>query len=410
MAILGVVACLAGACARSDPQTGSAATATSALDGAQATSSTEKPAGKPTPGGQLTIGIDAETDDFRPAVGQWGPSSYVVANALLDPLVALDDKGIAHPYLAESISANGDFTEWTFQLRKGVTFHDGTPVDADAVKQNLDAVKASALTGPAFVAVDAVSVVADHTLVVKMDRPWATFPATLAAQPGYVVAPATLTDPAGADGKIVGSGPFTFLDRQRDTSLKAARNGTYWQKDPDGASLPYLDELDFRVLTDGSARGASLAAGDINAMTVASTAGLLQSTADAADRGEVQRLTNAKTETDEIVLALNTTKAPFDDPIARQALAYGSDQNEMAETAYHGALPGRGACSPRRRRTTSPPKRPATPTTTRRRRRAWRPSTSRSTATRSSSPCWWRPIPRSWRSCRPTRPTWRRTA
>ena len=54
----------------------------------------------------------------------------------------------------------------------------------------------------------------------------------------------------------------------------------------------------------------------------------------------MQRLSNAKAETDEIVLALNTTREPFNDPIARQALAYGSDQNQMAETAYHGAIPG----------------------------------------------------------------------
>ena len=85
----------------------------------------------------------------------------------------------------------------------------------------------------------------------------------------------------------------------------------------------------------------------------------------------MQRLTNERAETDEIVLALNTTKEPFNDPIARQALAYGIDQNQMADIAYQGAMPGAwGMFSRELARTTSRPRRPATrPTTWRRPRR-----------------------------------------
>jgi peptide/nickel transport system substrate-binding protein len=333
------VGLLASACGGGSSP-GAAAPPTTAAVNLGATETTEKPAGKPTPGGQLSIGLDAETDDFNPAIGQWGPSSYAVANALFDPVVAFDDKGIAHPYLADSITANGDYTLWVIKLRPDVTFHDGSPVDAAALKKNLDNVKSSPLTAPAFANLQSIAVTDPLTVTVTMSRPWATFPATLGSQAGYVAAPSMIDAAGGPNAPIVGSGPFSYVDRQRDSFVKTKRNDHYWQKDKDGVALPYIDALDFEVMPDGAKRDSALAAGDINAMTVASTAGLLQSTAEAANRGEVQRLSNAKTETDEIVLALNTSKPPFDDPLARQALAYGTDQDAMAEKAYHGALPG----------------------------------------------------------------------
>ncbi len=338
MAILVTISCWAAvACSSSSSSKDSAAQTGSTLAG---TNTTERPAGKPKPGGQLTMGLANETNDFNPAVGQWSPSSYSVANALLDPMVALDDKGIAHPFLVETITANADFTEWVFTTRPGITFHDGTPVDAAAIKRNLDNVRSSALTGKAFSAVTSIEVSSERRIVIKMDRSWATFPATLSTQAGYVLAPSMLDDPAGAGAKIVGSGPFTFVDRQRDAFVKTRKNAKYWQKDADGVPLPYIDGLDFRVMTDSSARKSSLAAGDINAMLVVATSEVLNSTAQEASRQEVQRLADDRTETDEVILAFNTTKEPFDDPVARQAIAYATDQNQLADSAFRGAMPG----------------------------------------------------------------------
>ena len=96
--------------------------------------------GRPTPGGKVVYGVESDTGGgfclpVRPArrsrASWWRLSIY-------DPLTWPNDKGEYVPYLAESVTPNADFTEWTIKLRSGITFTDGTPLDADTVKLNLD--------------------------------------------------------------------------------------------------------------------------------------------------------------------------------------------------------------------------------------------------------------------------------
>lgn len=295
--------------------------------------------GAPRPGGSLIVGLAAETDSFNPYSGQWSSSSYLAANAFFDPLMAVDEKGIAKPYLAESIAATGDFRSWTITLRPGVTFHDGTELDAAALKKHLDAARTSGLTSQAFTPVQSVDVDGPLAVKVTMSKPWATFPATLSMQSGYVAAPAMIDDPAGANAKPIGTGPFVFVERVRDASLKTKKNPGYWRKDAEGTPLPYLDAVEFRILADASSRGNALAAGDINAMDVLTPDSYRQQ-ADAARRDAVQMITNTGSETDETVIAMNTTKEPFDDLLARQALQAAVDQDKISAQAYQSAFPG----------------------------------------------------------------------
>ena len=198
---------LVSACSSSASDTGaggSAVTVGTAL-------SSERPAGTPVPGGSLTFGISAETNSLNPYFGQWAASAYIEGNAIYEPLVALTTDGTAKPYLAESITSNPDFTEWTIGLRPGVTFHDGEKLDAAAVKGNLDYSRQSALTGAILAPITSIIAVDDTTLTVAMTSPWSTFPLTLTAQVGYMAAPAMLrsADPATADP--IGTGPFVFV-------------------------------------------------------------------------------------------------------------------------------------------------------------------------------------------------------
>ena len=103
----------------------------------------------PVRGGKLTYGLDAESDGFDPTKGRWTIPAFDVANAVYDPLVALDADGRPQPYLLQSFESNADATSWTFHLRPGVRYHDGTPFDAAAYAKAVDAFMTSPLTGPA---------------------------------------------------------------------------------------------------------------------------------------------------------------------------------------------------------------------------------------------------------------------
>ena len=85
-----------------------------------------------------TFGLEAETTNYCLSRAQLAISGIQVVAAVYDTLTVPNAKGEAVPYLAKSVEPNADFTEWTITLRDGVTFHDGKPLDADAVKLNLD--------------------------------------------------------------------------------------------------------------------------------------------------------------------------------------------------------------------------------------------------------------------------------
>src|SRR5262249_28820211 len=151
---------------------------------------------------------------MSPITGRWSNATYLVANAIYDPLVAMDSQGIAKPYLAESILPAGDYKTWTIKLRPNVSFQDGELLDAAAVKKNLDAAIASPLTSQGMSAISSVTVVDGLTVQLTMSVPWVTFPSSLAIQVGYMAAPRMLDDPAGATATPIGSGPFGYHDRQ----------------------------------------------------------------------------------------------------------------------------------------------------------------------------------------------------
>lgn len=294
----------------------------------------QEPPSDPVPGGELAFGLNAETDGWDVTTNRWSGSAYIVGGALFDPLVALGADGRPHPYLAESIEPSDDFLLWTIKLRPGVTFHDGTAVNAEAVARNLEAHQASILTSASmeFVADDGITAVDDLTVEVRMDTPWATFPDLLTGQPGYVMAPSMMDDPDGSRNPV-GSGPFEFESWVPNQDLRANKNTDYWR---DG--LPYLESVQFQVLVDVQTRGRALETGQIDAMETGD-ANQIRSFAQDAREGKVQMFSDDNLENAETFIALNTTQPPFDDPLARQILAYGVDTQGLSDAAYGGLFP-----------------------------------------------------------------------
>ena len=298
---------------------GVAACSTDTSNGGSGGSGDGAQAGGPTKGGTLTIGLDAETDGWNPTSSQWSGAAYYVAQTVFDPLVAFGADRKPHPVLAESIEPNDDYTTWTITLRPNITFHDGSALDAAAVKGQLDADVASFLVGQAFKSVKDVVVVDDLTVEVNMNESWVAFPAVLAAQGGYIAAPKQLnaTGSASTD-KPIGTGPYVFKEWVRDDHLTLTRNPNYW-----GKNVAYPETITFRPIPDDQTRLQSIQSGDLDLTYTAVASQILAARRD-------RSLALGEYDADSLqMLMMNMAKAPVDDLRVREAIVYAVDQQEL---------------------------------------------------------------------------------
>jgi peptide/nickel transport system substrate-binding protein len=284
--------------------------------------------GTPTPGGRVVYGLEAET------TGGWcltearlAISGYTVAGAIYDTLTRPNAEGAIEPWLAESVEPNADYTQWTITLRDGVTFHDGSELTADVVKNNLDAYRGQYPTRhpDLFIFVlepiESIEVVDPLTVQVNMKQPWVSFDAQLWSVGRLgIMAQAQLDDERTCDRNLIGTGPFRLVDWVPNQSFVAEKNPDYWATDAEGNQLPYLDEIEFRPIVESSQRVNALESGEINAMHTSEP----ESVNEIRDQTEAGQLNSY--ETDEFgetaYIMLNVSKPPFDNVKARQALAY----------------------------------------------------------------------------------------
>ena len=335
---LGAIAIFAAGCSSaSDNQSEG-----SGEQGVGATDFTIAPEGDPVSGGKVVYGIEAETDGFNPTGSRWAIAGHMVAQAVFDPLAALDAEGEPQPYLAESFTPNADSTSWTIKMRPNVTFHDGTPVTAAAAAATLEGHRNSALTGSAVTPIESIEVVDDLTLTVNMDQPWVAFPAGLTGQVGYVVAPVML-DPATAEAASrapVGSGPFKLVEWIPNQRWLGEKNTDYWRE-----GLPYLDQVEFRPITQVQSRVNALETGELQMMHTSASNIIAELRTDAA-AGQIQ-LVEDRGEGEEAFVLLNLDNPPLNDIRVRQAIAYATDTETYNQVINAGAaVPARGPFTP----------------------------------------------------------------
>ena len=128
---------------------------------------------KPKRGGTLTIGVNAEEQGFNPASGRFDTAGFVYARTVYDPLMIINSKGQAVPYLAQSMTSNADATEWTITLRPNIKFHDGTPCDGAALLTNVDTYYNSPLVGIAIrPLIDSYEQTGPLSVKIKMKSGW----------------------------------------------------------------------------------------------------------------------------------------------------------------------------------------------------------------------------------------------
>jgi peptide/nickel transport system substrate-binding protein len=271
---------------------------------------------KPKRGGSLVMGIDTEEDGFDPTTARWDEGGFLYGRTVFDPLAIVTTTGEVQPYLAKSITPNADYTAWTIVLRSGISFHDGTPLNADALQLNLTKQRASPLTGPAFGAFIAGSDVSGPlSVTITMKAPWVPFDYYLAqAQTGYIAAPSMLNSADGTSHPV-GTGPFVFAEWIPNSHFTATANPHYWRP-----GLPYLDSISFKPIIEPTSRTAALESGTIDIMHTNSPASILDFRGDKKwsyvdNSGSIlgQPTVNC--------LMLNTAAAPLDNKNLRLALA-----------------------------------------------------------------------------------------
>jgi peptide/nickel transport system substrate-binding protein len=294
--------------------------------------------GDPEHGGSVTVGLEAETAGWAPWSDTWSPPGWMVARSFYDTLLDRNEDGEPEPFLAESFEPNDEFTVWTLTLREGVEFHDGEPLDADAVVANIEKHREpGSVTGAAVGPIDDVAAEDDLTVVFTLDQPHVAFADYFTGQPGVMVSPASI-EAETTGSEPVGTGPFEFDSWQRDQQLEVSRNENYWLDD-----LPYLDEVTFRPIPDEDARLQSLFSGDVDVMQT-----LRQSiVAQARDRADDYNLYEAIGNNSGSTI-FNTAIPPFDDERVREAYAYAINQDELIEVLGGTGIspPARGLFNP----------------------------------------------------------------
>ncbi len=265
---------------------------TSTDDGASAGDDDTGATGEPVFGGRLIYGIEADSANPWTHYGtSCATSCGMVLRAISDSLFLADVDGNLVPHLVEpgSVSQNADFTQWTFDVREGISFHDGTPLDGAAVKYNIDTCRFSPLTGPAFLGLVSVEA-AGQTVTLNYSGPSAVGPQTLRAGVcGNMLSPTwmatlsnnpLLTDAErevanGNPAAPVGLGAFKYESYTpgNGNSFVAVRNEDYW-RGPNGITgevLPYLDAIEFVVSVDIQGRSNGLKGGQFGIIHTANS-------------------------------------------------------------------------------------------------------------------------------------------
>jgi peptide/nickel transport system substrate-binding protein len=290
------------------------------------------PAGAQTRGGSASLGIEQDVPGFDPLiVGVYDTGQTATASLLFETLTKLDDNAKASPGLAVSWSAADDFKTWTFKLRPGVTFQDGSPFNAEAVAFNYRRMLDPNNHCRCLFYISNIATVeaADElTAIFHLKSSAPNFPP--------LIAPSTVTNvmhspkavqemKEGYNRHPVGTGPFQLKSWQSGDRIVLERNPTYWDKD-----RPYLDQVTIRPLPDATARFASLLSGEADVIWHDNADDILKAKKNPAIAVHEYVGSGAG------VYAFNTKRPPFDDVRVRQALRYALDLQGFADSLYDG--------------------------------------------------------------------------
>jgi peptide/nickel transport system substrate-binding protein len=352
-ALFAVTAIVFAACGGATPSSAPASAAPPASAGASAAPSTapSADAGTPKAGGTLVVAIPGDLNRTDAALIDDANSSYVLQQ-VMEGLVTLAPGSGSEivGQLADSWTTSDDGLTYTFKLKTGIKFHDGTDFNAEAVKFNFDRWLSIPKTyvdlGYTYY-IDTVitgkivetSAPDPTTFVLKLNAPNSAFLVTMTLTPFTISSPKALTDgdasapdfknnkyAQGGPPAAVGTGPFTFKEWVPGDHVTLSKNASYWNA---AAGGPYLDAITFKPIADTTATLNALQAGDVDISQTLAPADVPDAQADTNlqyfDRGSACNVG---------VLAMNQKFKPFDNPKIRQAVSYAINRKEIVDAFF----------------------------------------------------------------------------
>ncbi|MFS0689295.1 glutathione ABC transporter substrate-binding protein [Sporosarcina sp. 179-K 8C2 HS] len=303
--------------------------------------------GKGIEGGDLVLAVLSDASSLDPAGSNDVPSSVVQAN-IYETLVKRDDNNKIIPGLAEKWDAIDDKT-YEFTLRKGVTFHDGEPFNAEVVKMNLERILDADVASPRYFLFEMITDVIvkdEHTVQIKTEYPFAPLLAHLSHNGGSMVSPKSIEadyeamkggEKAGSviATNPVGTGFFKFDHWTPGDEIKLVKNEDYW------GDKVHVDSVTFKVIPESAVRNADLETGHVH------IADPVQPTEVADINSKDFAKINQKASSSLAYLGFNTEKEPFNDPKVRRAISMLVNKDDISEGVYDGfGIPAKGPLAP----------------------------------------------------------------
>ena len=271
------------------------------------------------------IGLQLEPPHLDPTSAAAGAIDQVLYANVFEGLTRFGPDGSVQPGLAASWTISDDGLSYTFQLREGVTFHDGTTFEASDVVFSLDRARAEDSTNAQkalFAGIERVEALGDSSVRIYLAAPQGNFLFNLAWGDAVMVGPESIGD---IKNLPIGTGAFRFKQWRRGDQISLTRNADYWGE----AAL--LEGATFKFISEPTAAYAAMLAGDIDAFySYPAPENLAQ-----FERDPRFTVLSGNTE-GETILAMNNQQAPFDDIRVRKAVSHAIDRQAIIDGAMFG--------------------------------------------------------------------------
>ncbi len=290
----------------------------------------------PKHGDKLTIAVGIDPDTLDPAAQTTTTASQVV-DMMAEPLVNIDEKGVVKPLLATKWDQSADGLSWTFTLRSGVKFSDGTPFNAQAVKFSIDRLinSKTQATQPGVLGgksgIQSVDVVDDANVKFTLGSRFAPFAAAMTQTNAAIISPASASVAPNTPTHVVqpvGTGPYKFKDRQAGDHITLEANKDYWGQKPN------YDTQVLKVVPDATSRESLIRAGqaDVIALPPGNDLPALQ------HDNSLNVIMGPSDRTIQIVInTVDPKNTLLQKPAVRQALNYAVDKDAIIKTVLFGA-------------------------------------------------------------------------
>jgi peptide/nickel transport system substrate-binding protein len=290
----------------------------------------------------LVYGRGGDSTSLDPITTTEGETFKVTENIFETLLQYGDQDTVVGPGLAEKWEVSEDGLTYTFNLRQGVKFHDGTDFNADAVIFNFDRwMNGNADDFPYYTmfggfkgeeghVIKEIKAVDAYTVQFTLTRPQAPFLKNIAMSPFGIASPEAVKK-FGEEFRAnpVGTGPFKFVEWKQNDTITLEKNTEYWQE-----GLPKLNKVIYRVIPENTARLNALANGEIDVMDGLNNSD--EATVLANDNLQIIERPSMNVG----YLGLTTTRPPFDNKLVRQAINHAIDKQSIIDAFYGGkALP-----------------------------------------------------------------------